>query len=57
MKELMQGVVEYGTGTDYHLDGYDIIGKTGTAQVYNSSRGTYYKSTERSIKSFNGSSK
>ena len=54
MKELMQGVVEYGTGTDYHLDGYDIIGKTGTAQVYNSSRGTYYKSTERSIKSFNG---
>lgn len=56
IKELMNSVVNNpeGTGSGYHIDGYDIIGKTGTAQVYNSSRGDYYKSSEASIKSFEG---
>ena len=54
IKELMQGVVEYGTGTSYALEGYDIIGKTGTAQVFNPNTGLYYKSSVKSIKSFNG---
>ena len=56
IKSLMDTVVntEDGTGSMYHMDGYDIIGKTGTAQVYNASKGDYYKSTEASIKSFEG---
>ena len=43
-----------GTGTDFHLDGYDIIGKTGTAEVYNDATGYYYSSYEHSIRSFAG---
>ena len=43
MKELMYDVVysEAGTGLSYGIPGYDIIGKTGTAQVYDSKTGTY----------------
>lgn len=56
IKELMNSVVnnEEGTGYVYHMDGYDIIGKTGTAQVVNPNTGQYYKSSEASIKSFEG---
>lgn len=56
IKELMNLVVnnEEGTGYIYHMDGYDIIGKTGTAQVVNPNTGQYYKSSEASIKSFEG---
>lgn len=56
IKELMNSVVNNpeGTGSMYHIDGYDIIGKTGTAQVYNAQKGDYYKSSEASIKSFEG---
>ena len=55
IKELMNQVVNgSGTGTDFHLDGYDIIGKTGTAEVYNDSTGYYYSSYEHSIRSFAG---
>lgn len=55
IKELMNRVVNAdGTGTDFHLDGYDIIGKTGTAEVYNDSTGYYYSSYEHSIRSFAG---
>ena len=35
-------------------DGYDIIGKTGTAEVINPNTGRYYPSSYRSIKSFEG---
>ena len=56
LKELMNSVVNNpeGTGAGYHLDGYDIIGKTGTAQVYNEKTGSYYPSAVASIKSFEG---
>ncbi len=56
VKELMSSVVnnEDGTGHIYYMDGYDIIGKTGTAQVVNPNTGQYYRSTEASIKSFEG---
>ena len=55
IKELMNLVVNgEGTGTDFHLDGYDIIGKTGTAEVYNDYTGDYYSTYEHSIRSFAG---
>ena len=43
-----------GTGYSYRIDGYDIIGKTGTAEVVNPNTGRYYSSSYRSIKSFEG---
>ena len=55
IKNLMDQVVNGdGTGTDYHLDGYSIIGKTGTAEVYNPNTGTYYESSYKNYKSFAG---
>lgn len=55
MKDLMEQVVNgEGTGTDYHLDGYNIIGKTGTAEVYNHETGEYYDSNYKSYRSFAG---
>ena len=53
MKELMYNVVNgEGTGTSYHLDGYDIIGKTGTAEYVNAGSSSYTKGSY--IKSFEG---
>lgn len=50
IKDLMYNVVNgEGTGTSYHLDGYDIIGKTGTAEYVSSgsyTKGSYIKSFE-----------
>lgn len=44
MKELMYNVVNgEGTGTSYHLDGCDIIGKTGTAEYVNAGSSSYTK--------------
>lgn len=44
MKDLMYNVVNgEGTGTSYHLDGYDIIGKTGTAEYVNAGSSSYTK--------------
>ena len=56
VKDLMYSVVNnpQGTGYGYHIDGYDIIGKTGTAEVVNPNTGRYYSSSYRSIKSFEG---
>ena len=56
IKDLMDKVVNSGegTGSDFHLDGYSIIGKTGTAEVYNPNTGTYYDSAYRNYKSFAG---
>ena len=56
IKDLMHSVVanEEGTGHIYYMDGFDIIGKTGTAEVLNLDTGTYYSSYVRSIKSFEG---
>ena len=55
IKNLMDGVVNGGgTGPDFHLDGYSIIGKTGTAEVYNPNTGDYYPSTYKNYRSFAG---
>ena len=55
IKNLMDQVVNGpGTGTDFHLDGYSIIGKTGTAEVYNPNTGDYYPSTYKNYRSFAG---
>jgi len=55
MKDLMDQVVNgSGTGTDFHLDGYNIIGKTGTAEVYNEQEGYYYSTYYKNYRSFAG---
>lgn len=41
IKELMEDVVLEGTGTTYYMEGYDLIAKTGTAQIA-STNGTGY---------------
>lgn len=40
MKELMYGTVNnsWATGYTYHVEGFDVIGKTGTAQIYENGR-------------------
>lgn len=58
MKELMYNVV-YGmdagtTGYTYKIDGFDIIGKTGTSQIYNTQTGTYSTGDNDYIFSFAG---
>lgn len=56
LKELMYKVVHNepatATGTSYRLDGYDIIGKTGTAQIVDKKTGKYYEDGEQTIISF-----
>ena len=55
IKNLMNQVVNgEGTGQDYHMDGYSIIGKTGTAEVYNPNTGDYYPSSYKNYRSFAG---
>ena len=55
IKNLMDQVVNGGgTGPDFHLDGYNIIGKTGTAEVYNPEIGDYYPSDYKNYRSFAG---
>lgn len=51
MKNVINGTSKTSTGYVYHMKGYDIIGKTGTAQVANES-GTGYTSDE--IRGFAG---
>lgn len=41
IKDLMESVVQSGTGTSYKMPGYDLIAKTGTAQI-SSTNGTGY---------------
>ncbi len=58
MKDLMYETIysSWGpaTGDGYALSGYDLIGKTGTSQLINTSTGKYYLSDYQSIKSFVG---
>lgn len=53
IKELMRSVVsEEGTGSAYMMDGYDLIGKTGTASIFE--KGRYLTGNGEYIYSFSG---
>lgn len=58
MKNLMYDVInnipEKATGTRYKIEGYDIIGKTGTAQYINPKTGKYVRGEKNYIRSFIG---
>ena len=58
IKELMYKVIYndlyYSTGVSYRMDGYDLIGKTGTAQYTNPYTGRYYYDNVNYIRSFAG---
>lgn len=58
IKDLMYGVVNGDssetTGSTYRMDGYDLIGKTGTAQIANPKTGKYYTGSHDYITSFAG---
>ncbi len=58
IKDLMYRVVNSDssetTGSKYKMDGYDLIGKTGTAQIANPRTGKYYDGKYDYITSFSG---
>lgn len=58
IKELMKSVIcndnTKCTGSAYYLDGYSLMGKTGTAQIYDSKTGTYMTGKSDYIYSFAG---
>ena len=58
LKELMQSVIcenkEDCTGSAYYMKDYPLIGKTGTAQIYNEKTGTYMTGDSNYIYSFAG---
>jgi len=56
--ELMRSVITddptKGTGYAYYMDGYDLIGKTGTASIYDYEKGKYLTGEADYIYSFSG---
>jgi membrane peptidoglycan carboxypeptidase len=52
MREILQGVVDHGTGTNAKLEGVTVAGKTGTAQKIDASTKSYTSS--RHVASFVG---
>lgn len=58
IKELMKSVVcndsSMCTGSAYYMEDYPIMGKTGTAQIYDSSTGTYMTGDSDYVYSFAG---
>lgn len=58
IKDLMYNVVHGtdagSTGYIYKIDGFDVIGKTGTSQIYNNQTGTYSSGDNDYIFSFAG---
>lgn len=58
IKDLMYLVVNGDpsetTGSNYRMDGYDLIGKTGTAQIANPKTGKYYTGSNDYVYSFAG---
>lgn len=58
MKDLMYNVIHGtdpgSTGYPYRIDGFDVIGKTGTSQIYNVATGTYSTGDNAYIFSFAG---
>lgn len=54
MYQVVNGAPEDTTGSRYWMDGYDLIGKTGTAQIVNSKTGKYYTGSNDYVYSFAG---
>ena len=56
VRNILETVVtsEKGTGKPYKIDGYDVIGKTGTASIYSSEKGGYLTGHNNYIFSFLG---
>lgn len=58
IKDLMYNVVNSedpeATGKKYYIEGFNIIGKTGTSQIYDEKRGGYLKGENDYIYSFAG---
>ena len=58
MKELMANVINgdntNSTGYAYYMDGYSLIGKTGTAQIFDYTKGNYMSGSSDYIYSFSG---
>ena len=58
IKELMKSVISNnsnsGTGYAYYMDGYDLMGKTGTASIYDYEKGKYLTGNSDYIYSFSG---
>ena len=58
IKELMKSVVcndsTKCTGSAYYMDGYPMLGKTGTAQIYDEKTGTYMTGSSDYVYSFAG---
>lgn len=54
--ELLEGVVtsEAGTGRAYYIEGFDVVGKTGTAQIPNPNGRGYLRGQNQNIFSFIG---
>ena len=53
MRGVVDGSAKMSTGTGYYIAGYDLIGKTGTAEIASSSGG-YLKGGSNYIRSFAG---
>jgi len=58
MKQLLRSVVQpdntTATGYLYYMEGYDLIGKTGTAQIFDYTKGEYMSGESDYIYSFSG---
>lgn len=58
MKKLMSSVINgdetNSTGYTYYMDGYSLIGKTGTAQIYDYKNGKYMTGASDYVYSFSG---
>lgn len=53
MRGVVDGSAKMSTGTGYYLKGYDLVGKTGTAEIASSSGG-YMKGSRNYVRSFAG---
>ena len=54
MKDLMESVVTEGTGSNYNMPGYNLIAKTGTAQISSTNGTGYLKGEDDFIRGFAG---